>query len=103
MTPSAGLPVLFIVSCAIVTYDEVKHQLHVPPYPQRFVYVGVAFGLLGLLDVAAPALAGALGFGIVLALGYLVAQGGSKAAQTTTTDSTATATTSTTGSVVVAL
>lgn len=65
-----SLPVALFLAVAFVTYDEVAHQGHVPPYPQRFVFVGIVYGLLGVLDVVAPPVAAVLAWGFVLAFAY---------------------------------
>jgi len=65
-----SLPVAFMVAVALVTWDETAKRGHVPPYPQRYVSVGLVYGLLAILaTVAAPA-AAVLGWGFILALAY---------------------------------
>lgn len=83
MSDSPGLPALFLLAVALVTWDEIRHKGHVPPYPQRYVGAAVAFGLLGVLDKFAARLSTALAFGLVLALGYQAVSGAQNVAPDT--------------------
>ena len=91
MKGGRSLPVLLLVAFALVTWDEVKVQGHLPPYPQRYLGGAVAFGLLGLLDVYAAPLAAALGFGVVLALAYKAVSNAGSSTASSSTDTTTTA------------
>jgi len=65
---SRALPVLFVAAIAIISYDEIRHRQHFPPYPQRYGAAALGFALLGVLEVFAAPLAGALGLGLVIAV-----------------------------------
>ena len=64
------LPVMFLVAMALVTWDEVARQSHVPPWPQRYATGGLAFLLLGIVEAVAAPLGGVLAIGLVLALAF---------------------------------
>ena len=93
MNGSRALPLAFLAALGMVGYDEIVTQGHLPPYPQRFMFVGMVYVMLGFLDAAGlGALAGIFGWGVVLALGYKAVGAHTAAAQTaslTTTGATA--------------
>lgn len=65
-----GLLATFLIAVAMNAWDEMKVKQRVPQ-PQRFVYIAVVWGVLGIVaEMGAPDLAAVFGAGMVLALAY---------------------------------
>jgi hypothetical protein len=75
-----ALLVTFLVAVAMVTWSELKVN-HRIPQPQRFVFAGVVWGVLGVVsELGGPELAAVFGLGMVLVLTYQLYNGGGLAA-----------------------
>lgn len=66
----------FVVTMAIVTWDEVKRQKRMP-VPHRYIAVGMVYAILGIVaTLGAPELAAIFGVGVILAQTYATASAG---------------------------
>jgi len=56
----------FILTCGALTYYQIRECKRLP-WPPRYIYAGLTFGLLDLFSLASEELAGVTAIGIVIA------------------------------------
>lgn len=64
--------IAFFVAVGLVTWQEIKCCRDLP-WPPRYVYTGLTFGLLDLVSLADEDLAGVIAIGFVLAIALQLA------------------------------